>query len=696
MSTLARYAPWAVLAATLAFVLSAFAILTGVWTIQPGPEEHFVDRALVMASLGHAALGTVIALLHLASGAGVLALFDRRQQLISPFLMLFGLPAGLVLLTGLALFALNGWVTVLLALVILISFAAGGTIEAARRFRAEGWSFRTPGAAVRLLLILLVPTLYGAWMGLIQHGPTQTLTAYPIMDLLYYATSIESIDLSGWPPRDLNYEGGWLNHINMVWSTIGAAVSGVPGFDPFLYVVAGSQSALFVFASTSLVQLNRIYPANAAINGILFLALLTATYFPGWISNSPSVIHALPLTVSFFVLLQQAEMRRLAGTFHWTDLLALSGMALIATALTKTVVFGLMVPLTGLWILRSWPLVPKGLKISAIILGVVFGLILVGFTVFSANFIASFLVPAPWSWIWHQNGFTGFWPILLREVSALLIAAGILRARPNFTGLGLAGLMVLSIFFPSILIVITALTGLYIAMEIRQGAHLPASALVLLTVGYALAIPKAVFGDPAGLAPAIGWIFAIGLMSVMIVGSTGKLLRNGNIRSLAALGMGVLLVAAGFGQIPVRSGYWYPVSGYEGITPDEFHIWRTARTCLPRDALVFTDQTGTEGHLDGHWNLYPQIGGRQVYIAGIGQSHGAQLRPDEIAERRALNTDVLAGTRDPETLVLGRRYGLFARIARSDPPEGWSVIHANGTFSLAVFGDAADGVNCQP
>jgi hypothetical protein len=691
MPTIARYAPWAVLAATGGFVLAAFAILTGLWPISPGSEEHVVDMALVTASLGHAALGTVIALLLLGSGAGLLSLLDRRKSLGPLTLLLFGFPPGLTLWTLVAFLGGLGLPGTLLGLTILAALSAVFIV----RFRKS-----EPEGHFTVFRYFIVPLAigYGAWMGLIQHGPTDTLTAYPIMDLLHYVTNIYAIDAGGWPPPDLNYAGEHSAVFNLLWSGIGASTLDFVEIDPFLFIVSGGQAAFVIFTAVSVYA----FAAHVRLEGaaprlLLLLALLTATYFPGWITNSPPVLYVNALTLAFAALLLDTRNRLEAGEFRWADMLALGALAILGPALTKVTLFGLFAPFAGLIVLMNWRALPQTARIGAI------GLMAVGLAGGLAVVIAYwqdmqiYLQPAAWSWIWYSNGYTGMWPILLREISALIVGVGFVWLRPGLASLGLLALLALSLFFPALLIVVTGAAGAFaVAYWHREFAGKPwPTALIVL--GFSLAMPKAVFGDPAGWAPAIGWLAGVGAAVFVVQLMGGSRFRNAAISVGAMTGLLVLCLAAGSGQIPFRSGYWYPVSGYEGITPNHRDIWQTARRCLPRDALIFTDGEGPEFDLQNHWNLYAQSGGRQVFIAGVGQTFGPLRRPEELDQRRVLNSEVLSGATDPETLELPRRYSLFARIARSEAPEGWSMIHANETFSLSVYGEASPDVTaCVP
>jgi hypothetical protein len=690
VQSFARYAPWAVFAAAGGFVLAALAILTGVWTIQPGPEEHFVDFDLVWSSMAHAALGALIAMLHLGGGAGLLSLLDRQKSL-GPFtLMLFGFPIGIVLWVLVSLMAVFGIAGTVIGWAALAALSAVLVI----RFRASEsagslsflWAFMLPLAIA-----------YGAWMGLIQHGPTDTLTAWPIMDLLHYVTNIYAIEAGGWPPPDLNYAGERSAVFNLLWSGIGASALDFVEIDPFLFIVSGGQAAFVIFTAVAVYA----FAAHVRLDGLaprllLLLALLTATYFPGWITNSPPVLYVNALTLAFAALLLDTRTRLEAGDFRWADMLALGALAILGPALTKVTLFGLFAPFAGLVVLLNWRVLPQTARIGALglmALGLAGGLTIV-ITYWETMQI--FLQPATWSWIWYSSGYTGTGPILLREISALVVGIGFVWLRPGIASFGLLALLAISLFFPALLIVVTGAAGVFaVAFWHRDLAAKPLPA-ALIALGFGLAILKAVFGDPAGWAPAIGWIAGLGAAVFVVQLMGGSRFRNAAMAVGAAAGLLMLCLAAGAGQIPVRSGYWYPVSGYEGITPDHRDIWQTARRCLPQDALIFTDGDGPEPNLQQFWNLYPETSGRQVYIAGIGQSFGAQRHPEEVEQRRTLNGEVLNGTRDPDTLELPRRYSLFARIARSETPEGWTAIHTNPTFSLAVYGSPSVIPDCQP
>src|SRR5260370_17186593 len=90
----------------------------------------------------------------------------------------------------------------------------------------------------------------GIWVGLLLHGPTETLSGSPTGDLTYYAGSIWSLADRPYPFIDLSYENGVTRvYFNMLFPALGAALLHLPGFDPFLFLLSSGVTSYIVFST---------------------------------------------------------------------------------------------------------------------------------------------------------------------------------------------------------------------------------------------------------------------------------------------------------------------------------------------------------------------------------------------------------------------------------------------------------------
>ena len=139
--------------------------------------------------------------------------------------------------------------------------------------------------AVVLLGILPFAGFFGLWMGLLWHGPTEELVGYPSGDLVFYATSMWSLATQPYPFTDFAFaNAGPLSYFNMLYSAFGAALIELPGFDPFLYILAAGGTSFILFSGLAL----HLYVSDRAAKSldtasvlILLLSLLRRISLPG-------------------------------------------------------------------------------------------------------------------------------------------------------------------------------------------------------------------------------------------------------------------------------------------------------------------------------------------------------------------------------------------------------------------------------
>jgi hypothetical protein len=104
---------------------------------------------------------------------------------------------------------------------------------------------------------------------------------------------------------------------------------------------------------------------------------------------------------------------------------------------------------------------------------------------------------------------------------------------------------------------------------------------------------------------------------------------------------------------------------------------------VPPDGLVFTSMTGPERNGNEGWNNYPSIAGRQLYLAGWIDGR-LVAKPDELAERLAINERVLSGAADPAELALSRSFDGYYAVVRRDEetPDSFRKLYENDGYAL--------------
>jgi hypothetical protein len=114
-------------------------------------------------------------------------------------------------------------------------------------------------------------------------------------------------------------------------------------------------------------------------------------------------------------------------------------------------------------------------------------------------------------------------------------------------------------------------------------------------------------------------------------------------------------------------------------------LWQQVRAVVPRDALVFTDQTGPDWGLLGGWNTYAFHAQRQLFISTWVQS--GELQADEPARLAKLrwNDRVLRGELAPADVPLHGRYAAFYAVVRSErlaQMRGWVPVRFVGDHAI--------------
>ena len=122
----------------------------------------------------------------------------------------------------------------------------------------------------------------------------------------------------------------------------------------------------------------------------------------------------------------------------------------------------------------------------------------------------------------------------------------------------------------------------------------------------------------------------------------------------------------------------------EVLTPQARDIWSAVRDRVPRDALVFTDQSGRRPTLLAGWNTFAMQGQRQIYHSNWYQSLTLRNAPELRDARLAENDDVLSGRRAPADISVSRRYdGYYAVVSIGRKMDThWQRIYANDLYAI--------------
>ena len=144
----------------------------------------------------------------------------------------------------------------------------------------------------------------------------------------------------------------------------------------------------------------------------------------------------------------------------------------------------------------------------------------------------------------------------------------------------------------------------------ERPALLRAQLPLVVAAGLALAL-SSMFRDISGVRAGI--VFGL----VLGGGVLAALSRSRRDYALIAVSAALAAAVVGWGGL---------TSGAPTLTPEHYDIWRQVEERVPREAIVFTSETGPLINGDEGWNYYPGVAGRQVYLAGW-SSEPAARRP---------------------------------------------------------------------
>jgi hypothetical protein len=653
--------------------------------------------AELIAGIGlHVALGLALCAAIWALGFGwlLLARWDGPP--------VFAYPVGLLAAT-LSAFAVlcSAWLAPLVLLVVLAPVAA----------LVRGWPPVAPLARACLgPLAWALPGVVGlpVALGLLLHGPTAELDSNAFGDMVFYAAKVVSAEQSVLPFRDLLVEGEPTAYVEAGPSFLGAVLTWIPGFDPFLF----QTTALPAFALASI-------PVGLALLGgvratfllpVAALLAVTMVVYPTWLTESPPVTLALPLAFALYAI--ACERLSLVA------LAVLTALVAVDYALTKG--FGVLVlgvvALAGLARDHVRTLDRRQaalLAVAAVALG--------------AGSLVFFLATS--GWLTERFAFKFLPADALRGLVDQLDARDTQRAGLGFEVLGLVVLLAALVrarawTFAAALGV--AIAGHWLVaghgFDVLVGTSILLAALFFARRPEALALQPWLLGAAGGLLALSAWfrdvssvraglVFLVLLAAAVGGAFVGRrvvwLWAAGGAAAIASVAgrsfVGFVLLLGVLGAVvllprlaPVVGACAAAVALALAATSDlalETHaptlttadhdVWTAAKSAVPADGLVFTSLTGPVISGEQGWNYYPGVIGRQIYLAGWSNSV-LLVAEEERARRLRLNAEVLGGERRPGDVPLERRYSTYFAIVRvaDRAPPSFRRLYANPRFAL--------------
>jgi len=632
----------------------------------------------VSGTLLHLALGLLVAATVWLGGMGGMAMLDRRDAMTATDRLGFGYPLGLVLTVGAALAALLHWVGAAIGGVVLAATLLRGVAALPALHRQS--PNLLPGVAWSLPPTALVAFI----IGLLNRGPTATLGATGLSDVIWWAERIVNIAAAPYPTFNHIGEGLSYSYAQQGLSTIGARLSLLPGFDPFLFNAVAGQ-VLFGVNLAIIVLLLRDgrsrLPPQAAIG--LALLLIGAPIHPSWTIQSVTVVLLYPL----FAVAFRTATAELPGLRAG---LAIAVACVAASFASKVFALLLLAPPLGL---RLWRLIRTHLPPLGRVLLLLGGggamLIYAGVMVWDNRFsIAEFRVlhlPLLSPYLRWQDGSESAWrgiALAIRDIGGLALVW--FAARHAMAWLRwLIPLCIVGfwLWYSALPIVLTG-AAVLAALDLAAKPERPRTAWIVAGFGGTCLAAHGVMVEYNGPVTIAALVLAqlVAMLVPLSVGQRfGRLTRAaGMLAGAGAIAACVVLLTADRWFLSTVARNW-PMP----LTPAQHDMWHRVTDLVPKHGLVFTDQTG-EGltALEG-LNYYPAFSGRQIYLSGW---YATPLRIDEAGRKRQQerNAAVLSGATAPADLPLSRAYDGFFAVIRGDKPAppGARALYRNDELAL--------------
>jgi hypothetical protein len=597
---------------------------------------------LAFSIAAHALLGVALAVAVWAIGLGCVRRLRGGE--------LFAYPFGLLIASASCLLVLaTPWLSPLAALLVavpLMRLRPVGAV-AARAAGPLGWS--------------LVPALgLGIVLGLLNHGPTSDVESSAYGDVFFYAAKSVSAAQSLFPFRDLLVEGEHHAWVESGWIFVAALLSKVPGTDVVLLQAATAPAFLVAAVAIGIGMLRPPAGRSPWLPLVALLAVALVAY-PTWVTESPPVAFAVPLTFASYGLWRS---RLPAG---WFGLVVLAvGIDFFLTKGFGVIPFAV---LAGTALVRdhsgrALQYLAGGLAVAA-----------AGALLFAST--SAWLIDVLNFEFRPADAVRGLRRQLdTRDTQAaapafliagqLLLGAALYRSRA-FAVLGalaasVAGNWLVGGHGFDITIALSVLAAALYYLE--SGADLERQRLLLLGAGGCLAV-SAWFRDVAG---ARAGFLLVGLLGLALLAALTRRPSRPVLAAAALVGLGLVL---GTGDRRTT------------LTSSHFELWQGIARVVPAEGLVYTSETGPRITGEEGWNYYPGLGGRQVYLAGWSNSPLFVDRT-ELRRRLALNRQVLTGELRPEAAELQGRYGAYFALVKAgeNVPPSFRLVRRDGELAL--------------
>jgi hypothetical protein len=658
-----------------------------------GPDEP-KDAALVVSLVRHAAIGMALALVQCAIAITLGRLLFRRPDIPVAQALLLGLPASLAFLalgagTSLAV-PFGGWLAVGCTVLLLIPLR--GELGSRARLLAR---------AKQVVAVGLPAALFGIWLGLLWHGPTATLSGWPSGDQVYYTSLVTTLATDPWPLRNWGNEGETAAAFNLLWPALGAALSKAIAIEPFAFIVTAGGTAFMAGTTIALrayVVANR--PSAPPLSAIaLVLGMLAAGRYPFWIVESPPMIHAIALTVAigFWVSKSRAAPSMAVGA---------TTAALIGALVTKVTTAVTLVPFAMSAVVPEVRNLSRSNRILVLILGAVAVVAAVWMLWQYAPRLYAVGGIGPESYVFAVtwgNGWASATSYVLRDLGTALLAAGAFLLLPWWSAVPIALGLLGGLFIPFTLRAASVASTVLIALAALDSPRRMSRAVAIIVVGLLLCVPAMLETDPGGWQTGVVWLGCVLAAAWFILDfggvSSGDSAAAGSATYSKHLGScitpvfaGALLVsllAVARGEVGMASNWR---EDKDPLTPEIRALWRAVPESVPRDALVFTDQTGPGSGLREGWNTYAFHGRRQLFISTWIQSGELQADASARAAKLRWNERVLDGTLEPARVPLTGTYSSFFAVvdrSRVSALAHWTVVRDVGRFVILRWNDGA-------
>jgi hypothetical protein len=636
---------------------------------------------LGIAIILHGLIGFAIALLPFFLGVGFLGNIRKMVGLTISARILIGFPLGLAL--------------AFICVATLISMKYGWILAATILLLAtSGWmqssTYRQQVARYLKLAIMVFPfgLFLTSWAALYWHGPYNGSDGHSSGDMVFYTTSIKLLLAYGLPLAQLGLEGeiaGFGTYfINLLFPVLGAGISKFIAIDPSLFLICSTMMTYVVGISVVVVAFRDDICSEGLQTPVLILlvlAILAAGRYPFWLVESPPVSHALILTICIVWLAIKSEKNPVFSAVGFVS-------AILGSALTKVVTFGVLVPLS---LTHSMPLIKRAslrVRIALFFLATIasiYCLVMLAkylpLIISTGRFGSETLLYVITDGIHLRTGIV----YVMRDLSALILIAGWFRMLklPMALALSIGALSFLvNVFLFQINhgVILLSTAMLIVANPARLSA-----APVMVFIGIIFALPAFLTSDPTGITAPVAWLIAIGGAFSCILIFLKSSEKDSYLSKIAFRLSFVAMIGAILLAISIERGllrFESPRSNL--IQASAVDVWKQVRLRTDRNVLVFTDQTSSTGwEMLGGWNNFSLSGERQIYVANWVQT---SLRSNSKRRQEvfATNDAVLSGVLSPDNVLTSRTYSGFVSVVRRQRkmPASWLPVYHNEDWAI--------------